>query len=122
MKKIIAAGVMTGVALLGAATAHADGYTREEINRRICAYLDGQPTMAAMNSLAQAARVSSWPVAAEGLVMRDSVRKFCPWHIPLVNQWGNEYHTVERYGYARVAITLLPYQEAWGAGLYLGLN
>jgi hypothetical protein len=36
MKKIIAAGLMTGVALLGAATAHAE----PQMDRSICQYFD----------------------------------------------------------------------------------
>lgn len=127
MRALIAAGLMAGMAVFGGAgVAHAD-YTRADINRGLCAYLDGGAAsgygMATLNSIVQAGRVADWPIAATGLVLRDSVRKVCPRHIPLVNRWGNEYHTVARYGYAPgPTLTLPPYQYEFGEGLYLGLN
>ena len=113
--------------MLGAAPAQADGYTRADINRGLCSYLDAGVAsgygMATLNSIVHAGRVADWPIAATGLVLRDSVRKVCPRHIPLVNRWGNEYHTVARYGYAPgPTLTLPPYQYEFGEGLYLGLN
>ena len=76
MKTLIAT-TLAALALVGAAPASAE-YSYSELTRGICAYLDGQPSMAALNSVSRAANHANWPAGAMGVITGAAIRQVCP--------------------------------------------